>query len=207
MNAVSRPSALRPILALMAGLMLTLLVGCQPEGVEYTASEVAQAPEGGVSGDVMMDHLLTQTAAAGEKIVALAEAMPEESYSWRPQEGVRSVGEVFAHVAADNYLLPAIMGVPAPPETGVSAEYATAVAFEGVERSKDEIVSVLRASFDHLESAAAQTRDDLGAELSFGGTTFSAGSLWTMTVTHLHEHLGQSIAYARSNHVTPPWSM
>jgi hypothetical protein len=26
------------------------------------------------------------------------------------------------------------------------------------------------------------------------------------TVTHLHEHLGQLIAYARSNKVTPPWS-
>jgi hypothetical protein len=29
---------------------------------------------------------------------------------------------------------------------------------------------------------------------------------WIATVTHLHEHLGQLIAYARSNNVTPPWS-
>ena len=29
---------------------------------------------------------------------------------------------------------------------------------------------------------------------------------WIATVTHLHEHLGQLIAGARSNNVTPPWS-
>jgi hypothetical protein len=25
-------------------------------------------------------------------------------------------------------------------------------------------------------------------------------------VSHMHEHLGQSIAYARANHITPPWT-
>ena len=30
--------------------------------------------------------------------------------------------------------------------------------------------------------------------------------VWIVTATHLHEHLGQLIAYARSNNVTPPWS-
>jgi hypothetical protein len=30
--------------------------------------------------------------------------------------------------------------------------------------------------------------------------------MWLITATHLHEHLGQLIAYARSNAVTPPWS-
>jgi hypothetical protein len=27
-----------------------------------------------------------------------------------------------------------------------------------------------------------------------------------IVVTHAHEHLGQAIAYARSNGITPPWS-
>jgi hypothetical protein len=30
--------------------------------------------------------------------------------------------------------------------------------------------------------------------------------MWILTVGHLHEHLGQLIAYARSNNVVPPWS-
>jgi hypothetical protein len=28
----------------------------------------------------------------------------------------------------------------------------------------------------------------------------------TLLVSHLHEHLGQAIAYARMNGVAPPWS-
>ena len=38
------------------------------------------------------------------------------------------------------------------------------------------------------------------------GRESSVRSTWVMTVTHVHEHLGQLIAYARSNKVVPPWS-
>jgi len=31
-------------------------------------------------------------------------------------------------------------------------------------------------------------------------------AMWIGATTHLHEHLGQLIAYARSNGVVPPWS-
>ena len=38
------------------------------------------------------------------------------------------------------------------------------------------------------------------------GTPTTVGDVWIRAVVHLHEHLGQSIAYARSNEVVPPWS-
>jgi len=41
---------------------------------------------------------------------------------------------------------------------------------------------------------------------TFGQRKTAARSLWISTVTHLHEHLGQLIAYARSNKIAPPWS-
>src|SRR6478752_6230957 len=51
----------------------------------------------------------------GKKLVDLAEAMPAEKYTWRPGEGVRSVGEVYVHVAQANFGLPRIWGAaPAP---------------------------------------------------------------------------------------------
>jgi uncharacterized damage-inducible protein DinB len=166
-----------------------------------------QGPEAAApDAQVMMDHLLTQAATARDKLEGLADAMPEESYDWRPGEGVRSVGEVFIHVAADNYLLPAILGVPAPEATGITTEYATVQAYEGQDLSKAEIVANLSASFDHLEAAIAQTRGDLDMTATAFGREFTGGGLWTMAITHLHEHLGQSIAYARGNGVVPPWS-
>lgn len=165
------------------------------------------AQETGTDAQAMVDHLLTQTDAVRDKLMGLAEAIPEESYGWRPMEGVRSVAEVFQHVAADNYLLPAIAGVPAPESSGILLDdYSTVQAYENRTATKADIIAELEASFDHLAAAAAQTRGDLDAEFQAFGSDFTGGGLWTMTVTHLHEHLGQAIAYARANEVVPPWS-
>ena len=170
-------------------------------------AEAEAAQEMGTDAQAMVDHLLTQTDAVRDKLVGLAQAIPEEDYAWRPMEGVRSVAEVFQHVAADNYLLPAIAGVPAPESSGIVLEdYATVQAYENRTATKEEIVAELEASFEHLAAAAAQTRGDLDAEFQAFGSDFTGGSLWTLAVTHLHEHLGQAIAYARSNEVVPPWS-
>src|SRR5688500_16813224 len=66
-----------------------------------------------------------------KKITDLARAIPEEKYSWRPAAGVRSIGELLMHVAADNYLIPAAIGYSADPATGIKGDdYKTAVAFE-----------------------------------------------------------------------------
>ncbi|MGI9628788.1 MAG: hypothetical protein ACR2QM_18275, partial [Longimicrobiales bacterium] len=43
-------------------------------------------------------EVATTMETAAEKMIALAEAMPEEAYAWRPSEGVRSVSEVYMHV-------------------------------------------------------------------------------------------------------------
>jgi hypothetical protein len=46
----------------------------------------------------------------------------------------------------------------------------------------------------------------LGAAVDLFGQKSTARALWLSTATHVHEHLGQLIAYARSNKITPPWS-
>ena len=63
--------------------------------------------------------------------MALAKAIPAEKCDWRPGAGVRSVGEVVRHVAADNYLIPAGLGYAADASTGIKGDdYKTAMAFE-----------------------------------------------------------------------------
>src|SRR5260370_7648288 len=49
-----------------------------------------------------------------QRYTRLAEAMPTEKYTWRPAEGVRSVGEVFTHIIAANYAVARALGT-APP--------------------------------------------------------------------------------------------
>jgi hypothetical protein len=164
---------------------------------------IASAQPGGVMADLAKDIAEVET-----KVVGLANAMPESAWDWRPGPGVRSVGEVFAHVAADNYFMPAALGTAAPKEVGISGtDYKTVGAYEGRKRSRTEIIAEVQKSFAFLKAAiAAVPTDKLDAPMKIFGTDTTARATWIGTATHLHEHLGQLIAYARSNKVVPPWS-
>lgn len=142
-----------------------------------------------------------------KKFIDLAQAIPESAYSWRPGAGVRSIGEVLLHVGSDNYLIPISMGKPAPESSGITADFKTAAAYEKRALAKAQIISELQASFTHLHQGLALITDaNLSEKIKFFGQDWSRSKAALLTVTHLHEHLGQLIAYARSNNVAPPWS-
>ena len=187
---------------MLAALALGL-AGCQAERV----------PDGGTAPDreaqtaaLELDNLRRTLEIAGDKFQQLAEAMPEESYDWRPGPEVRSVGEVFRHVAADNYFVPALMGFEAPEGTGVTSDGATFQAFQETERTRDEVLLHVEASFDFRLASLDASADELDRGVMLGSSETTVGDVWIRAITHLHEHLGQGIAYARSNGVTPPWS-
>lgn len=156
----------------------------------------------------VMTSLLRDVASVEEKLLALAEAIPEEQHAWRPAEGVRSVSEVLVHVAADNWFLPIAAGVAAPEATGIEADnYPSVQAYEARAMSKAEAMQSLRDSFAHLRAAMEKADETfLASTVNLFGSEMSGTDLWVVTTTHVHEHLGQMIAYARSNGVVPPWS-
>ena len=168
-----------------------------------SGSSAAQPDRAGVMGDLLRD-----VAVIESKIVGLANAMPPDAHKWRPGVGVRSTEEVLIHVAGDNYFLPALIGVAAPAATGIDGkDNKTVAAFEARRLTRDQIVAELTKSFAFLKDAMSDTPDtalETAPKNSVRKTTIRA--TWIATVTHLHEHLGQLIAYARSNNVTPPWS-
>jgi len=169
------------------------------------AAPVAR-PLGAQAGFMSVMHRdITDTE---KKIVDLAKAIPEAAYAWRPGTGVRSIGEVLQHIAADNYILPVYMGTPAPAATGITADYGTAVTYENRPGlTKAQIIADLEASFAHLHRAINVNTDaNITENINWFGTQATRLQGMTGTVGHLHEHLGQLIAYARSNNVKPPWS-
>jgi uncharacterized damage-inducible protein DinB len=164
---------------------------------------VAQQPESsGLVGDLVYDLEDVQ-----KKILDLAREIPVEKYDWRPGEGVRSVGEVLLHLSADNYLLPTLVGATPPAATGITRDYQTAQAYEQRKLGKDAIIQELEQSFAFVKKAIAETSDArLNETVDLFGRPASVRRLWVLTTTHVHEHLGQMIAYARSNGIVPPWS-
>jgi len=158
------------------------------------------------SGQTILVPLHQDAAGAQQKVIALAKAIPEPAYSWRPP-GARSIGEVLKHIASDNYYLVIPLGKPAPAATNITVDFKTTADYEKREMSKAEIVSELEASFAHLHQGFDLVTDaNLNESVKFFGQDRSRQRIMLATVTHLHEHLGQLIAYARSNNITPPWS-
>ena len=163
----------------------------------------AQPKRAGVMGDLLADV----TDVEG-KVVGLSKAIPESAYGWRPMASVRSVGEALAHVATDNYFMAVALGTPAPAGTGiVGTDYKTAEAFEKKTRTRAEIIAEVERSFAFMKKAMADTPDaKLDTTVKMFGSESTVRATWVGAVTHVHEHLGQLIAYARSNKVVPPWS-
>jgi len=164
-------------------------------------------PAAAQSSTIVAD-LVADVADTEKKFMALANAIPADKWDWRPGTGVRSVGEVFKHVAADNYLIPAGLGYAADASTGIKGDdYKTAVAFEARKMDKAQTVAELEKSFAHLKKSMQATQAaKLGDPVKLFGMPFTMQRAWVLGTTHLHEHLGQLIAYARTNNVKPPWS-
>jgi uncharacterized damage-inducible protein DinB len=136
-----------------------------------------------------------------EKLISLAESIPADKYGWRPATGVRSISEVFMHVANANFFYPTFLGVQPP----------ASVKDQNLEKTvteKAKVVQMLKDSFAHLEKAVEGIPDDQMAKtFDYFGGQMSTSELLFHAANHEHEHLGQLIAYARMNGVTPPWSM
>jgi len=145
-------------------------------------------------------EFLEEIAYYEQRFTRLAEAIPADKYSWRPAEGVRSIGEVYMHIVAANYGLAKALGTPIPAGIDTKAIMASA-------NDKAKVVQALKDSFAHFRSAVLAIKDsDLdNAQKLFGRQTTVRGA-FIMITGHLGEHLGQSIAYARQIGVVPPWT-
>lgn len=155
----------------------------------------AQTPSSGLQAE-----LVGQLDDAVNKLVQLAEAIPQDKYGWRPGEGVRSVSEVLMHVVGGNYYITTFVGVAAP--SGLSRDMETTVT------DKAEVIAALKRSAEHVRtSLRAAEEADLNKPAKMFGQDTTHRNVYLTVVMHAHEHLGQLIAYARTNGVVPPWSM
>jgi uncharacterized damage-inducible protein DinB len=135
-----------------------------------------------------------------KKFADLAEAIPAEKYSWRPADGVRSISEVFLHLSAANYNIPTMIGATPNPATKQKD-------FDKSTTDKAKIIEQVKQSFAHAISVVqGMSNADFAKPEKKLGPDANDGDVVYLLVTHAHEHLGQSIAYARMNGVVPPWT-
>lgn len=144
-------------------------------------------------------EILWQLDDVQKKIEDLAAAVPGEKYSWRPGEGVRSISEVYVHIVGSNYFFMTFLGVKPPMKMDPGMEKSVT--------EKAEIAKMMKPSFDHFRHSVIDLNDkDLDKTTEMFGNTVTYRTVLITAISHLHEHLGQSIAYARMNGVVPPWT-
>ena len=130
-----------------------------------------------------------------KKFTALAQVMAGK-YEWKPGQGVRSVGDVFNLIVQENGLLAdALTG-----KTNSGAEPAPIT-------DPGKMQDALKASYANLQKAITGLSDnDLQTHVKLFGEDMTKQDAVMLILEDQHEHLGQSIAYARTNGVVPPWS-
>lgn len=144
--------------------------------------------------------LLKSFDEATGKILSLADAIPEAKYGWRPMEGVNSVRDVLVHVTETHYSLAERLGRKPPAD--IDRQKIGAAM-----QTKAEAIAATKQSIKFIREVLAEIpAEDLLPEVNVFGAKAPRLRIALLPVDHAHEHLGQLIAYARINHITPPWS-
>jgi uncharacterized damage-inducible protein DinB len=130
-----------------------------------------------------------------DKFTGLARVMSGK-YEWKPGQGVRSVGDVLNLIVEENGLLAdALTG-----KTNAGAEPAPIT-------DPGKMQDALKASYANLQKAITGLSDnDLQTHVKLFGRDMTKQGALMLILEDQHEHLGQSIAYARTNGMVPPWS-
>ena len=160
------------------------------------ACAAAQALPAGIRGELIASML-----DAGGKIQELATAIPDGKYTWKPSKDVRSTGQVFLHVVQGNYLYASFSSTQPP----MSKDELIKLDSQTMEPAK--IRRMLKESYEWAAKAIADTPDsELDTQTAYFGAKITKRAMMLVLTSHSHEHLGQLIAYARSNNVLPPWT-
>ena len=133
---------------------------------------------------------------ASKNMVAAADEMPADKYSYRPTPEQMTFGHLVMHMAgSNNFLCSKISGEPAPP-----AEKLTEAD------PKEKLVAALKLSFDFCTQALAKADDsNLDQEMTlFGGRKATRAATMIALTNDFADHYSAAASYLRLNGLLPP---
>ena len=177
-----------------AGIVFTLSVmmmgslSAQERRATDTANPVSQAIKNAWNG-------------AKRNITESAEQMPEADYGFKPVDGVRTFGQILAHVAGASYVYcSSARGEKSPFGEG---------DFEKTATTKAAIIKAVADSNAYCDAAFTALTDRSAGELvqkPFGQGQFPRANALLNNTNHLNEHYGNLVTYFRIKGMVPPSS-
>jgi uncharacterized damage-inducible protein DinB len=154
-----------------------------------------------VAQTTVKDALLKHWKVSGELTIAVAEAMPADGYTFRPNPEEMSFGQLMAHIsAADLGACANTSGLARPALPPKIAEWAKAQ--DKTEVDKEAAVAFMKDTFDFCNKAVASMTPAL---LDKVGARDMTGFEWLWSYfTHTAHHRGQAEVYLRVKGIKPP---
>ena len=127
-------------------------------------------------------------------LLRAAEKMPDEAYSYKPADSIRTFGALIGHIAGQYRACGAVLGQQKQIDTNKT--------------SKADLVAALKASFAVCDAAWEAMNDKTAVETMSGrgGNVSKLGMLIFMTVVHNNEEYGYLAVYMRMKNIVPPSS-
>jgi DinB superfamily len=157
-------------------------------------SGVACAQQSGSSP--VADALRGLVARNATNMVAAAQEMPADKFSYHPTPAQWTFAHLMIHATGANYgMCSAIAGVPMPHTEKLADS-----------DPKDKIVSALKSSFQFCQDSLKNVTDaNLSEEIPFfGGRKVTRGGMMIIMADDYGDHYSQASGYLRLNGLLPP---
>jgi uncharacterized damage-inducible protein DinB len=126
-----------------------------------------------------------------------AEKMPEENYSFKPVDSVRSFGQIIGHLADAQYLFCST----------ASGEKNPGLNIEKSKTSKADLVAALKEGFAYCDKVYDSMTDAASTQMvNFFGNDVSKFAVLSVNIGHNMEHYGNLVTYMRMKGIVPPTS-
>jgi uncharacterized damage-inducible protein DinB len=137
------------------------------------------------------------TLVSGE-LIAAAQEMPEQNYSFKPTPDVRSFGQLVGHVAdAQYFFCSTAAGEPNPIKEGI----------EKTKTSKADLVAALKDAVAYCDKTYSGMTDAQGAQMAkFLNFDLARLTILSVNTAHADEHYGNMVTYLRLKSLVPPSS-
>ena len=173
--------------------LLLITIAVLPGAVAAQTTATAAAP---ASPSPVADGLRAMEQRFSRILIAAAEAMPADKYSYRPTPGQMSFAQIQVHLAneGNDILCGNTAGVPVPQRAAVDTT-----------ATKDQLVARLKETFQFCEQAFARMDDSkLADPVSMFGMNMTRATALLITVGDWADHYSQEANYLRLNGLVPP---
>ncbi len=153
------------------------------------------------SANPISSGLRSQWDSVKRDIQQSAELMPEANWGYRPTDGVRSFGEILAHVAGASY---AICAAAKGEKTPYAEDY-----FEKNAKGRAAVVKATADAIAYCDAAFTAVTDATAGQMvtnPFGEGQIPRAQVLILQIGHDNEHYGNLVTYFRMNGIVPPSS-